>query len=271
MCVILVCKDKKPSNIILKKAQRQNNDGIGIGYYENNQLIIKKGLKLKQLRKLVSSINLPFTIHFRFTTSGVTCKELIHPFLIDSTSPIVLSGKVSNDVLFHNGHLSDCGTLLEQAYNENRLSTSDILELNKAPISDSRIMAVLKSIKQDDEFIRDIGYQKVIVMRYNKVEINGYGNFIQDNGIYYSNQSFLTKYTNYHDYGNLSTYTNTYNYKYDKWLDYDDYDYKNDGIYDKEIDKWSKYLKRELLPDELDDIWQYGYPTSIPKAEYMML
>ncbi len=103
MCVILVCKDKKPTKDILKKCEQANKDGIGIAWIENNISHFEKGICFNRLIELVKSKPLPFVIHFRITSTGITSEPLCHPFITNELVDIPsLEGKNCN-LLFHNG------------------------------------------------------------------------------------------------------------------------------------------------------------------------
>jgi hypothetical protein len=48
----------------------------------------------------------PHVVHFRITTSGGTCEELTHPFVVAKNTGIELTYSGKKPVLFHNGCLS---------------------------------------------------------------------------------------------------------------------------------------------------------------------
>lgn len=269
MCVIMVCKENKPSNKELKKAFIANPHGAGVAWYQDNKLQVKKGLNLKKLRRVVNSISLPFTIHFRWTTVGGTCKELTHGFVVSKESPILLEGTSDKDILFHNGHWSEYADILEQMWKKGYLTNEDIGKIGTKHISDTRIMAIAKSVLNESNFNDLVNGQKLAIMKHDKQDIQTIGTFIEENGILYSNQYFKNRYT-YLDYEDT--------YDYDKEFDYLKHGacYKQnskslngtgfDSVYDAEVTKWEKRLQRGLTDYELDDIWHYGYPLTVHNA-----
>lgn len=103
MCVILVCKEKKPVKDILKKCEQANKDGIGIAWIENNISHFEKGICFNRLLELVKSKPLPLVIHFRITSTGITNETMSHPFIANELRDIPsLEGK-NCELLFHNG------------------------------------------------------------------------------------------------------------------------------------------------------------------------
>lgn len=89
MCIIAVkpANARTPDRGVLKTMFERNPDGAGIMYALDGVLVIKKGLmSFTEFVKAVDSIpeQAAAVIHCRITTSGGTCKELTHPFVLDA-------------------------------------------------------------------------------------------------------------------------------------------------------------------------------------------
>ncbi len=102
MCQIIVKPEgKKVDFSKLNKAQEWNEDGYGVTYLEENELITFKTMNFKRFKALLSTLkDNKAVIHLRNTTRGTTCVDNNHPFDIPS------------GVMFHNGTVNglSCGT-----------------------------------------------------------------------------------------------------------------------------------------------------------------
>lgn len=108
MCVIIHC-DIRPTDTLLEMAEKKNPDGIGIGWFseEDGERWVRweKGLTLEEASPIVENIPLPFVVHFRKTTAGSSIPELCHPFPITDDATDAVSGRAKR-ILFHNGTIS---------------------------------------------------------------------------------------------------------------------------------------------------------------------
>jgi len=140
MCVILACDEKtgKPTKKMLKEAENMNDDGGSIAWIKGNKVRWEKGLKAKQIYKIVKKVNLPMVIHFRIATHGGVNKALCHPFPITDKVELFTSGS-ADSVLFHNGIWSE--------YNKYALTAvvQHKIKFPSGKMSDSRAMAWLVS------------------------------------------------------------------------------------------------------------------------------
>jgi len=105
MCIIAIKPKKvKISNINLKNCWDNNPDGAGFMYSENNELIIEKGLMtfedFSESYNKINPENKDVVIHFRYGTHGKVCKELTHPFSINSNLALVHNGIFDIDSIF---------------------------------------------------------------------------------------------------------------------------------------------------------------------------
>ena len=86
MCVIGIF-DKVPKLKQLRKMEKANPHGASITWIKNGLVNYVKGEKLtsKEILRIINKENIKkdFVIHYRITSSGSTCDELCHPFIIN--------------------------------------------------------------------------------------------------------------------------------------------------------------------------------------------
>lgn len=109
MCLIIASKSNGPkiSEEILKVAQDLNQDGIGVSYSLNNNLITKKDfVDFNDFYQYYLNIpnESPALIHFRKSSAGGKTPENIHPFLLENNennnkTVWCLNGTVSDHVV----------------------------------------------------------------------------------------------------------------------------------------------------------------------------
>jgi hypothetical protein len=136
MCVIAVYEKNYPSGEDLINMESMNPHYAGIAWRDNGKIKFKKGINAKDIMMTIKEerIQLPFVVHFRITSVGITDKQLNHPFPINESASLELEGE-SESVLFHNGTWTDY---------KNEIKNICLFKNVKAPdglISDSRIMA----------------------------------------------------------------------------------------------------------------------------------
>lgn len=182
MCVILACKDQKPSLEILMKCERSNPHGAGFMHFnQEGKVWYKKGLNANEVHELVEKIDLPFVIHFRWASGGFAKDRLLaHPFEVTETSDLQLEG-VCDKALMHNGHFNDWKLALFAAG----------LDEPRGFGSDSRAISMVVS-KDNLKFLQKLrGYFVVADSSVKKYKC--YGPFKEENGIYYSNLTWKHK------------------------------------------------------------------------------
>lgn len=203
MCLLAVCVDRKLSTEEFTVAWKNNSDGVGFGWCENNEVHFHKGfMKLKNAMAFYKDFkpNL-HVVHFRQSTCGGVVPCLTHPFVIGGLKHFkgnVYIGKKS--ILFHNGIITDWKKHLTS------LALSGI-KLPK-PINDSMVMAIVvgklmqnANLSMDDILNDEAG--KFAVVHADKV--NWYGVFHEINGVHFSNYSY------FYD-KSAKWYDNTYDY-----------------------------------------------------------
>lgn len=107
MCLITIANQKRPTLEEMQKAHRTNSDGMGVAWRDGKHIRFIKGMEdVEAVHKLCSKLPMPFVIHYRMASVGSKSKELCHPFPLTTNVELVSKGKV-DEVLFHNGHMSD--------------------------------------------------------------------------------------------------------------------------------------------------------------------
>lgn len=177
MCVILACKNKKPSLEILNKCHGRNSDGAGVGWFNSDGKVqYRKGLlDSSEVYKFIQHLELPFVIHFRAASIGGKSLLLTHPFEVTKESVLKMEGS-TDKVVFHNGHVSDW---------EIYLAAANIEPDNKQPMSDTRAMAMIAANDNTKFLRRAKGHY--VVMDSKDVRFYLYGKFDEEDGIAYSN------------------------------------------------------------------------------------
>lgn len=187
MC-ILVFKPKGikfPSKETLKNCFEANPDGSGYAWIDRSGIShIRKGfLTFDEFFKSLSQnmnklVSFDVSLHFRFATHGSVSSGNCHPFpiscRIDDLKCTHLDGNFK--IMAHNGIISSLG-------NRARKTKSDL--------SDTMVFSKeLKSFGENNKQNRKIlDSGKFVIM--DRKGSRRYGNFIEDNGIFYSNDGYL--------------------------------------------------------------------------------
>lgn len=200
MCVILYKPEniKMPKKEILENCFRNNPDGAGIMYRKDNKIIIRKGLMkfdeywciLEKAQKIIGE-NAPIISHFRIGTHGKKVhKNFTHPFPITDDIKYLYGNYVAcESAIVHNGIISNFGT-------KNLSDTMEFVQKILTPLYNARVNFNSDSIKQLIQNL--IATDKMIIWDMNKIVL--IGNFIQYENCYFSNTSYLDKFSFYNDY-----------------------------------------------------------------------
>lgn len=222
MCII-VAKEKGvslPSKTILKNCFDYNNDGAGLMFTNNGKVNIVKGFMtfdkfydyLMKLDKLHNFKEKSLVMHFRISTGGNVDAGNCHPYPISSKNKDLRAKTFTTDLgMVHNGIIS-------------MYSGKDKV-LNDTQMFVKQCVSVMKDLNQ--EFYRDYRCMNLLSdiakskLCFLDSEDNIYyvGDFIDDNGIKYSNSSYMSYY-----------YYPTYNY-----ANYDFKNYYEDDLYYEDI------------------------------------
>ncbi len=190
MCVIAVSPvGEKVAKEVFERMWEANDDGFGMMYRARGGVAIVKGIMDKdEAWELYDRLpeGVPHVLHFRLATHGGVRPELTHPFVVDERSPIVEVGVVDKPVLAHNG--------IWQAH------ALKVKELKlKGPNSDSRTLAAWLGKVAAGKPIREVlkeAYHdvvsagRVVVMDPQAKEIYLVGNWIKEDGFFFSNTSY---------------------------------------------------------------------------------
>ncbi len=194
MCII-VAKNKGydlPKKSLLQNCYISNPDGAGIMYTKNNKVVIDKGYMnfnslWKRLEKLKTEIdikNTPIVLHFRIGTSGAFDKSNTHPFELTNQNNKLLKLKNSVDIgIAHNGIITAYEDSNDFTLNDTQLFIKKFLY----PIY--KIDNNFYNNKQIQEIIKTVTNSKFAFLT-SKNELILIGDFIEENGIYYSNKTY---------------------------------------------------------------------------------
>lgn len=240
MCII-IAKEKEnrlPSIEELKNCFNNNSDGAGFMYVYNNKVVCDKGymtLKsfLKHYRKLCKKFNdfenKSLVIHCRIGTSGTNSPENCHPYPVSTNiQDLKKPYKCTNLGLAHNGIISAYNPIYDkQDINDTQKFTTEFL---------SQLYTNYKNFYKNENILKGIEniIKSKIVLLDTSENITYIGDFINDNGLNFSN----TTYKSY----------NYYNWNYDSYK----YDFKNYTETKKE--KENKMRIDDLI--ELKNEWQ---------------
>jgi hypothetical protein len=131
MCVILLAGNVRPTEEMVAKAWKANDDGGGVAWKEglnrkgeptpDTEVVFEKGImNLDRMQELIATVPMPFAAHFRVASVGGVKPELTHPFIVSEDSPIQLSGRTKGALLMHNGHWGEWNTrLIDATINSN--------------------------------------------------------------------------------------------------------------------------------------------------------
>jgi hypothetical protein len=184
MCVIAVCQlGQELTKKKFENCFKSNSHGFGMAWIDTKGLNFSKGLMdEKEAWEVYNEFKkYAHVAHFRITSSGGTCPELTHPFIVSADSPITKKGHGENlKVLFHNGTVSDWkDKVFSLAVHAGKYP--------KGKMSDTR-MAAMAVHCLGEEVLEDFGGKFVVA---DKSGFNLYGEFEKDDeGIRYSNGSY---------------------------------------------------------------------------------
>lgn len=193
MCIIVY----KPAGIplpnynILFNCFDSNPDGTGYMYQDHNskKVIINKGFMsfdsfITAIENLSNNIDITasnLVMHFRYATQGSINSANCHPFPItDKVKQLQQSTITANTAMVHNGVIPFCSDY----NNKNKLSDTQIFirdYLSKMDNSTLFNPAVLALIEESTS-------SKFIFMDNSRIEM--LGRFIEDKGIFYSNDTY---------------------------------------------------------------------------------
>ena len=187
MC-ILIHKPKgidMPEREYLKNCFDNNPDGIGIAWVDSRGIThIRKGfMKFKAFMKFINPIKKEMKkydviLHFRYATHGSVSPGNCHPFPIDVNLKNLRSTAYSGrfEILAHNGVIFEYGNVK-----------------NSSDLSDTMVLAKRLHDKgiESDEIKKVIETGGKFCISDKEGNIKRYGQFIEDMGIFWSNDTYL--------------------------------------------------------------------------------
>lgn len=177
MCIIAV-KYKgvaRPTDEQFKQMMKANPDGFGLAYYDKNEnkIVVKKTMKEKKYLKWVQKIDedTPAIFHMRIATHGSVQEKNCHPFLSDDGRWAFAHNGV---LTIHNeGDMTDSETYFKRI-------AMPFLNGGYTP-NDTEFLCMQNAI---------IGTSKFVYMD-SEGTIYKFGNFIEENGLFFSNSSYM--------------------------------------------------------------------------------
>lgn len=186
MCIIAYKPAGKPMFPVeqLRNMFRKNPHGAGIAYIRDGKVFMAKGFMeeksfISAVEAIKDPLNTDIVVHCRIATSGGTTRLNCHPYPLWKQNTSL--GGTYEAVMFHNGILDSYGYKGEK---EGENDTQAFIRkcLKKLPHSFLKNEAILEMIH------KTIGTNRLVFV--SKYGVKMVGNFIEDNGYYYSNASY---------------------------------------------------------------------------------
>ena len=241
MCIIVYkpANEKFPSWKTLKNCFENNPDGAGFMFADEFGVHLFKGFMDWQSFKnalkphKAKGFSYPFVVHFRITTHGGTSQEMTQPFPLERKERKLRSLNINCDVgVAHNGIITmtaDAKQMSDTAEFIQKYLTTLITHYTY--YKNPRIAEIIEElIKWSNKMC--------ILSKDGHVEL--IGNFIEKDGIYYSNETFKESY-----------YKKVYNYPSRLYDDYE-FDAYNSGY------GCSKYGSQKWYDPTVDCQWTNG-------------
>jgi len=188
MCIIIV-KPKNhllPSKEILEQCFYNNPHGAGFMYNSHNSqhVTIEKGfMDFESFYFAITAItaqdmyNSDLVLHFRWATQGSINSSNCHPFPINSkVSKLRAINCITKVGIAHNGVIASCSYP------------------NKQDLSDTQIFIKTILSKLPYDYLKNPEIYTSTFSKFAVLDKDGFsliGNFIEDDGIYYSNDSYM--------------------------------------------------------------------------------
>lgn len=256
MCII-VAKEKNvelPSKETLRRCFNKNPDGSGMMFVDKGKVCIRKGFMTfdefyNYLIKMDSQLNFKnksLVMHFRISTGGNVDEGNCHPYPITSNVKKLRKTSCMCDVgMVHNGVISSYSNMDKvlndtQMFVKNMVSTFHMLD--KDFCKNEMVLNALDDI---------IGWSRLCFLTDDD-NLYYVGEFIEDNGVKYSNDGYLNVVHNRHNIADIGHYDNYYyDHKSKSWLDKDlMYGIIEDKIKNNSQEPLTKY-QFDMLLDEL--------------------
>lgn len=267
----------RPSNEILTECFKNNKDGAGFSFAINGKVHIMKGyMKLEDLITAVESLekfikmkDTSMLFHFRIGTQGGNVEGNTHPFpLSDVEEELKSTLHITDMAMIHNGIISKTsGSEYRKKFpnlSDTQIFCSEFLKEMKDvygydKMFDSKLVNAIIS-----EFL---GSGKFAFLDKDGA-INTYGEWIEDNGIFYSNKTY--KESKWLNVGGKNVYKggSCYNGYYDDF-DYSNYKYNKQAI-EKELEIVNDKQKVIEFTDINDDYFNAQSSDIVPVINTML-
>ena len=238
MCIVVYKpKDRlMPSEETLRQCFTRNPDGAGYMFPEDDKVVIKKGyMNFKALYQAVMKDyerlgkETPFVLHFRIQTQGGVNQECTHPFPLSKNMVDLKTLDIESRFgLAHNGIISLTSKSGYTQYYDSTTRTYRY-DYSKPDYSDTMkfITDYLALIIKTENWYKDedtlalieklAGYSNKFAIMDKEGHTTLIGNFIEDNGIYYSNSTYEVYKTPSSYYNNTTTTTTDEEEDYEKY------------------------------------------------------
>lgn len=216
MCIIAAkpAGVEVPSYDTLRTMWNANNDGAGFMYVENGAVRIEKGFMkyknfIKALDKVRDRLDLTasaMVFHFRITTHGGTKPENCHPFPISDNAGVLSKRKCSVDLgVAHNGIIYSV---------DPRKGVSDTMEYIMTQLAPLK-RAVPDFYKSKDlRLMIENAIDSKMAFLTKENRIYTIGDFVEDNGMLYSNYSYVKYASRYYGMYDWDDYYNDCGWSY---------------------------------------------------------
>lgn len=245
MCIIAIkpAHHKMIDESIIETMFQNNPDGSGYMYSYNNKVHIEKGFmtlkellnSLDNLKKKINIEEIPLVLHFRISTSGKVDGATCHPFPVTSDlNALRKTHVITNLGMAHNGVIYDFeekGSIYSDTQLFVNKCVSYLYNLNHKFLHDDRTRNLFEPIIN--------GSRLAFLDRHGN--IYRYGEWCEDDGIFYSNEGYIPWTSRYYHYD--SSYYDNYYYG-------DDYYYYGDD--EKEMEILEKLENHEEITDYND-------------------
>jgi hypothetical protein len=199
MCIISVKRPgfALPNQATINQMWDANEDGAGFMYQRNGtgEIHIHKGLMtLKAFNKALKEAAITdqdmLVMHFRITTSGGTCKEMTHPFVASNKRNVITASKVTlkKGVAFaHNGIITELNGI-DRDNSDTALFAMNILsKLGDSIMTNDAVQELVASY---------INSSRMVFLHQSHPMVK-VGNWVEDDGILYSNSTYKKVVYNY--------------------------------------------------------------------------
>lgn len=196
MCLIIAkpAGVKMPHNKLLKRAFENNKDGFGLAYrIAGGMPHIKKGaMTFKAIKKLIrtipDAIDADVILHFRYATKGHIWEGNCHPFPLSySYDKLTALDITSRMAIAHNGIIFSSTAYGSWQTQDTESGLSDTQEFIRDYLVDIGDAIFNKGVRK---LIEDDTMSKFAILTTKGILL--IGNFTNENGLYFSNDSFKT-------------------------------------------------------------------------------